>query len=76
MSNSNVIRAWKDPAYRNSLSPGERAALPSNPAGMIELSDADLGKVSGGLRPPNTLDCTQNHYCITHLFYCYTLLIC
>jgi mersacidin/lichenicidin family type 2 lantibiotic len=75
MSKSKVIRAWKDPSYRNSLSQAEREAIPANPAGMIEISDADLGKVAGG-RPINTLDCTQNHYCITHLFYCYTLLIC
>ena len=49
MSNLNVVRAWKDPAYRNSLSEAERAALPANPAGSIELSDADLGRVAGGL---------------------------
>ena len=44
MANQQVIRAWKDPAYRNSLSEAERAGLPVNPAGSIELSDADLGK--------------------------------
>jgi mersacidin/lichenicidin family type 2 lantibiotic len=45
----NVIRAWKDPKFRNSLSEAERAALPPNPAGAIEISDADLDKVAGGL---------------------------
>jgi mersacidin/lichenicidin family type 2 lantibiotic len=49
MSPNEVIRAWKDPAYRNSLNEAERAALPANPAGSIELSDADLGKVAGGI---------------------------
>lgn len=48
MSNINIVRAWKDSAYRNSLSEAERAALPANPAGSIELSDADLGHVAGG----------------------------
>ena len=43
MANHKVIRAWKDPAYRNSLSQAERAALPANPAGTIEISDADHG---------------------------------
>src|SRR5580704_17890843 len=43
MSNKNIIRAWKDPVYRNSLSESERATLPPNPAGAIEISDADLG---------------------------------
>jgi mersacidin/lichenicidin family type 2 lantibiotic len=45
----NIIRAWKDPNYRNSLSEAERAALPPNPAGAIELSDADLSTVAGGI---------------------------
>ena len=49
MSNNKVVRACKDPAYRNSLSEGERASLPANPAGSIEISDADLGKVAGRL---------------------------
>jgi len=35
MSTRNIIRAWKDASYRNSLSDAERAALPPNPAGSI-----------------------------------------
>jgi mersacidin/lichenicidin family type 2 lantibiotic len=58
MSNNNVVRAWKDPVYRNSLTEAERAALPANPAGSIELSDEDLGKVSGGLFNPTIHPCT------------------
>jgi mersacidin/lichenicidin family type 2 lantibiotic len=48
MTNDQIIRAWKDPAYRASLSDAERAALPAHPAGGVEISDADLGKVVGG----------------------------
>ena len=48
MPNRNVIRAWKEPAYRNSLSEAERSAMQINPAGTVEISDEDLGKVSGG----------------------------
>lgn len=48
MSSKNIVRAWKDAAYRSTLSETELAALPANPAGAIELSDADLGRVSGG----------------------------
>jgi|HubBroStandDraft_1064217.scaffolds.fasta_scaffold67093_2 mersacidin/lichenicidin family type 2 lantibiotic len=44
-----IIRAWKDPNYRNSLSDAERAALPPNPAGEIEIGDAALRGVVGGL---------------------------
>jgi len=43
MNIHNIIRAWKDARYRNTLSDAERAQLPANPAGMIELSDAQLG---------------------------------
>jgi mersacidin/lichenicidin family type 2 lantibiotic len=49
MSNSKTIRAWKDPEYRASLSAEELALLPENPAGLIELTDAALGEVAGGL---------------------------
>jgi mersacidin/lichenicidin family type 2 lantibiotic len=43
-----IIRAWKDEEYRNSLSEAERTALPENPAGFIALTDEDLGAVAGG----------------------------
>ncbi len=42
-----VIRAWKDPVYRASLSAAEQADL-VNPAGMIELDGTDLEQVAGG----------------------------
>ena len=48
MSKKHIIRAWKDPLYRNGLCPAERAAIPANPAGSVEVSDADLGKIAGG----------------------------
>ena len=68
MSTKNIIRAWKDPVYRNSLSENERAALPPNPAGAIEISDSDLGRVAGGEAPSsswcNTWACSLS--CPTH----------
>ncbi|MEQ8756242.1 MAG: mersacidin/lichenicidin family type 2 lantibiotic [Coleofasciculus sp. G1-WW12-02] len=48
MSNIDIIRAWKDEEYRNSLSEEERSQLPENPAGMIELSDDAAQAVAGG----------------------------
>ena len=53
MSNLDVIRAWKDAEYRNSLSEAERAQLPLHPAGLIELSDVELDAAAGG-RPKQT----------------------
>ena len=43
-----IIRAWKDEEYRLSLPEEQRALLPDNPAGLLELSDVDLESVEGG----------------------------
>lgn len=48
MNKESIIRAWKDPAYRASLSPEQRAELPEHPAGVAELDDATLGHAAGG----------------------------
>ena len=48
MSQVNVVRAWKDEEYRVSLTEAERASLPENPAGLIELAEAELGQAAGG----------------------------
>ncbi len=49
MRNMDIIRAWKDPEYRLSLSEAEKALLPDHPAGIVELTDAEMGVVAGGL---------------------------
>lgn len=59
MSDENIIRAWKDENFRNSLGEKERTLLPENPAGLVELSDAELGAAAGGLRCISCFDCTQ-----------------
>jgi mersacidin/lichenicidin family type 2 lantibiotic len=48
MCKFDVVRAWKDEDYRMSLSDAERRMLPTNPAGLIEISDSELGAVAGG----------------------------
>lgn len=48
MSHFDVVRAWKDARYRRSLSPEQRAMLPENPAGLVELTDDEL-RIAGGL---------------------------
>ncbi|MBT9260200.1 MAG: mersacidin/lichenicidin family type 2 lantibiotic [Clostridiales bacterium] len=52
-----IVRAWKDPDFRRSLSPEELSALPENPAGLplAELDAAELQGVVGGN--------TANSYC-------------
>jgi mersacidin/lichenicidin family type 2 lantibiotic len=48
MSNVNIIRAWRDEEYRLSLSDAERALVPANPAGLVDVSEEDLDQVVGG----------------------------
>lgn len=48
MKKRDVIRAWRDGEYYSSLSSAERAALPDNPASVIELNDEVLASLSGG----------------------------
>jgi mersacidin/lichenicidin family type 2 lantibiotic len=47
VSQHEIIRAWKDAEYRESLSRRQRAQLPEHPAGLIELSDDELDLASG-----------------------------
>ena len=51
MCKLDVVRAWKDEEYRLGLSEAERSMLPANPAGLMEISDSELGAVGGGLGP-------------------------
>ena len=46
-----IIRAWKDETYRQTLSEEELGLLPANPAGETELSDACLDTIYGGQGP-------------------------
>jgi mersacidin/lichenicidin family type 2 lantibiotic len=48
MLRDKIIRAWKDPEYRENLSEEERELLPENPAGAIELTDEELDMAAGG----------------------------
>ena len=49
MSKIDIARAWKDEEYRLSLSEAQRASLPANPAGAIELTEVELSAVAGGV---------------------------
>ena len=67
--NSNIVRAWKDEFYRQSLSDEERAQLPENPVGELELTDAELGSVfaAGGRFNPDrnvSYQCTRTVECV------------
>jgi mersacidin/lichenicidin family type 2 lantibiotic len=48
MSIEKIIRAWKDEDFRQSLSAAERALLPEHPAGLIDLTAAELDTLTAG----------------------------
>lgn len=47
MSESDIIRAWKDRRYRRGLSESQRGRLPEHPSGLVEVPDEQLGQASG-----------------------------
>jgi mersacidin/lichenicidin family type 2 lantibiotic len=49
MSVENIIRAWEDEDFRHRLSAAERARLPEHPAGLLDLTAAELDALTGGL---------------------------
>lgn len=51
MQPQDVIRAWKDPKYKESLSPEQRDALPDPPADLDKLDDKQLEAAAGGSTP-------------------------
>jgi mersacidin/lichenicidin family type 2 lantibiotic len=50
MKRETIVRAWKDPEFRASLTSEERASLPECPAGpaFTELNESDLEDAVGG----------------------------
>jgi mersacidin/lichenicidin family type 2 lantibiotic len=62
MKKEMIVRAWKDPVFRESLSSEQRAQLPESPSGrpITELDEPDLDSAVGGLPPP------------THPIHCHT----
>jgi mersacidin/lichenicidin family type 2 lantibiotic len=48
MFNQDIIRAWKDDNYWESLDEQKRSQLPENPAGAIELSEKEMEIIAGG----------------------------
>jgi mersacidin/lichenicidin family type 2 lantibiotic len=49
--NVDLIRAWKDEVYREGLTAQQRALVPANPAGAIELTEEELAGVDGAITP-------------------------
>ena len=52
-----IVRSWKDPKYRRSLSAQQLQTLPEHPAGPAMLTDQEL-KDAGGLMPEGIVGTT------------------
>ncbi|HEU4511202.1 MAG TPA: mersacidin/lichenicidin family type 2 lantibiotic [Pyrinomonadaceae bacterium] len=65
MSKLDIIRAWKDEEYANSLTDVQRAMLPENPAGFVELTEQDLAQTAGGTLFTIDIMCSLMFSCIT-----------
>jgi mersacidin/lichenicidin family type 2 lantibiotic len=62
MRKIDIARAFRDEDYYLSLTEAERASLPADPAGPVEVSDKDLQIVFGG--SIYTIDsCKGSTYC-------------
>ena len=65
MNKANVIRTWKDPLYRSTLTREELDQMPDHPAGFVELDDEQLRAISGSVAVTTAIDCTEfsfNHW--------------
>ena len=47
MAKVDIVRAWKDSQYRETLTNKQLQGLPGNPAGLIELDDMSLDMAAG-----------------------------
>lgn len=66
MTNLHVIRSWKDPKYRRSLSAQQLQTMPEHPAGSASLTDQELKAASG-------LTCNEDEFtAITTSIFCTT----
>ena len=74
MSKLDIVRAWKDEEYCESLSDKQRASLPENPAGVIELTDAQLSAAGGGAAQEQLTTIITLPICPT--FYMCSLTVC
>jgi mersacidin/lichenicidin family type 2 lantibiotic len=61
MSSSRVVQAWRHHDRWLSLSDADRATMPGNPAGTVEIVDADLERVIGGFRARGVAPDSHEH---------------
>jgi mersacidin/lichenicidin family type 2 lantibiotic len=55
MSHENIIRAWKDASFRESLGEKERELMLEHPSGFVEIAESHLREVIGGFPTPTCI---------------------
>ena len=66
MSTLQIVRAWKDQSYRNSLSADQLAKLPAHPSGVIEFDCTAVAAQTNGKKcaaPPPTTALLCTYWC-------------
>ena len=65
MKKQDIVRAWRDPKFRRSLSAEQKARLPEHPAEwLLKVEDDALTSVTGGCCfPGSPMYSTQPTYC-------------
>jgi mersacidin/lichenicidin family type 2 lantibiotic len=56
MTANMIVRAWKDPLFRSTLTDAELSQLPVNPVGLIELEGTVLDVIGGGHKGHDSKD--------------------
>lgn len=66
--NTSPIDAWKDPAYRSSLTPDQLAALPPNPAGSnwSGLDESQVRQIVGAVESDANAQAESGGYICTY----------
>ena len=71
MPTMEIVRAWKDAEYRDTLTAEERAKLPQHPSGIIEFGEPELDDESlfgpqAGRSCKIITKSTSTDHCYTH----------
>jgi mersacidin/lichenicidin family type 2 lantibiotic len=76
MTTEQIVRAWREPDFWDALAADERASVPENPAGLVELFDAQLEKIVGGFHGSTHAGTQCNSTAISACQTCWTGSIC
>ena len=69
MTSLDIVRSWKDPRYRRSLSARQLQALPEHPSGAAMLTDQELRAASGLMLAEDEFTAiTTSIFCTTTTF--------